>query len=45
MQQAETITSNPEEIKEELTKYIEQLDEYQARIVLAFIKNLFNFPG
>jgi hypothetical protein len=28
--------------QEQLHEYIEQMDEYQARLVLSFIKNLFN---
>lgn len=30
--------------KDELLQEIEKLDEYQARLVLSFIKNLFNLP-
>ena len=28
--------------QETLQKYIEEMDDYQARLVLSFIKNLFN---
>lgn len=28
--------------QEQLQKYIEEMDEYQARLVLSFIKTLFN---
>lgn len=28
--------------QEQLHKYIDEMDEYQARLVLSFIKNLFN---
>lgn len=29
---------------DELHKYIEKMDDYQARLVLSFIKTLFNLP-
>lgn len=28
--------------QEQLHKYIDEMDEFQARLVLSFIKNLFN---
>ena len=28
--------------KEKMLQYIEKMDDYQARLVLSFIKNLFN---
>lgn len=36
------ITSLEETPQEALHRYIESMDEYQARLVLSFIKNLFN---
>ena len=31
-------------IKDKLHQYIEEMSEYQCRIVLGFIKRLFNLP-
>ena len=33
---------NEETPQEQLHKYIDEMDDYQARLVLSFIKNLFN---
>ena len=33
---------NEETPQEQLRKYIDEMDDYQARLVLSFIKNLFN---
>ena len=30
--------------KHELIEYIEEMDEYQLRLVLGFVKTLFNLP-
>ena len=39
MQHAENIA--PDELKNELHKHIDEMDEYQARLVLSFLKTLF----
>ncbi len=41
MQQAEIITPDFENAKDELKQYIDEMDIYQARIVLSFVKTLF----
>ena len=41
MQYAEN-TTPADLLKEELHKYIDEMDEYQARLVSSFLKTLFN---
>lgn len=41
MQHAEN-TAPADLLKEELHQYIDEMDDYQARLVLSFIKTLFN---
>lgn len=40
MQHAENIT--PADLKDKIHKHIDEMDEYQARLVLSFLKTLFN---
>ena len=35
-------TTHADLLKEKLHKHIDEMDEYQARLVLSFIKTLFN---
>lgn len=40
MQHAEN--TMPADLKEKIHEYIDEMDEYQARLVLSFLKTLFN---
>lgn len=38
-------THHPNDLRQELTDYIERMSPYQLRLVLSFIKTLFNLHG
>lgn len=44
MTEAETEKTEPLTHQEELHQLIEQMNDYQAELVLSFIKNLFGLP-